>query len=66
MTPPFRAFALQDKGSIIIIDELLSGCHKVFLIFPYIFLQFQMGQTPSYSILPVCGQESALTLIYQQ
>ncbi len=66
MTPPLHMFALQVKGSIIIIDKLLSGCHKVFLIFPYIFLQFQMGHPPSYSILPVCGQESALTLIYQQ
>ena len=51
MTPPLRMFALQAKGSIIIIDELLSGYHKVFLT----FLQFQMGQAPYYSILLVYG-----------
>ena len=37
MTPPLHMFALQVKGSIIIIDKLLNRCHKVFLIFPYIF-----------------------------
>ncbi len=35
MTPPLHMFALQGKGSIIIIDKLLSGCHKVFLTFFY-------------------------------
>ena len=54
MTPPLHMFALQVKGSIIIIDKLLSGCHKVFLIFPYIFLQFQMGHP-----LPIPSSQSA-------
>ncbi len=59
MTPPFRAFALQDKGSIIIIDELLSGCHKVFLTFFII----PDGINSFLFHPPVYGQESSPTLI---
>ena len=35
MTPPLHMFVLQDNISIIIIDKLLTICHKVFLTFFY-------------------------------
>lgn len=33
MTPPLHMFVLQDNISIIIINKLLTICHKVFLTF---------------------------------
>ena len=37
-TPPLHMFVLQDNISIIIIDKLMTVCHKVFLTFIFTIL----------------------------